>query len=324
MNSSRHLLCLYPWLKLGGADKFNLDMLGQLRRRGWRATVVTTLPATHSWRAAFEPVCDQIIDIATTPPAEHPARLVQIIEVSRPDCALISHSSLGYAALPYLRAHYPELPFADYCHIEEPYWRDGGYPRMSLAQAAGLDLQIVSSDHLKAWMTERGGEPARIEVCSTNIDTADWNPARYDRARLRAEIGLPSDAHVVLYAARLERQKQPMLAARVIRAAIAGSARLHVLIAGDGLFGPYLQSYVRRHGLEGRARLLGAVSGERMRELLAISDVFFLPSLHEGISLAIYEAMAMGVAPVSANVGGQAELLTPECGVLIARVRSRT
>jgi hypothetical protein len=56
-----------------------------------------------------------------------------------------------------------------------------------------------------------------------------------------------------------------------------------------------------------------------MRELMAISDIFFLPSQMEGISLAIYEAMAMGVVPVGADVGGQRELVTPECGILISR-----
>ncbi|HWQ12412.1 MAG TPA: glycosyltransferase family 4 protein, partial [Roseiflexaceae bacterium] len=45
--------------------------------------------------------------------------------------------------------------------------------------------------------------------------------------------------------------------------------------------------------------------------------IFFLPSQQEGISLALYEAMAMGLAPVCADVGGQRELLTPECGVLV-------
>jgi hypothetical protein len=56
-----------------------------------------------------------------------------------------------------------------------------------------------------------------------------------------------------------------------------------------------------------------------MRELLAASDVLFLPSEMEGVSMAIYEAMATGVVPLAANVGGQAELVTPECGVLVAR-----
>jgi hypothetical protein len=52
---------------------------------------------------------------------------------------------------------------------------------------------------------------------------------------------------------------------------------------------------------------------------LAASDIFFLPSKMEGISLAIYEAMSMGVVPVGADVGGQRELVTPDCGVLVER-----
>jgi len=56
-----------------------------------------------------------------------------------------------------------------------------------------------------------------------------------------------------------------------------------------------------------------------MQEFLAASDIFFLPSKMEGIAVTIYEAMAMGVVPVSADVGGQRELVTSECGVLIKR-----
>jgi hypothetical protein len=54
-----------------------------------------------------------------------------------------------------------------------------------------------------------------------------------------------------------------------------------------------------------------------MRELLAAADVFFLPSQWEGIALTLFEAMAMQVVPVAADVGGQRELVRPECGFLI-------
>ena len=49
------------------------------------------------------------------------------------------------------------------------------------------------------------------------------------------------------------------------------------------------------------------------------ADLFFLPSEWEGVAVSIYEAMACGVAVVGADVGGQRELVTPECGVLIAK-----
>jgi GT2 family glycosyltransferase len=41
------LLMLVPWLTLGGADKFNLDVVAQLTQRGWEITIATTLPGDN-------------------------------------------------------------------------------------------------------------------------------------------------------------------------------------------------------------------------------------------------------------------------------------
>jgi hypothetical protein len=91
------------------------------------------------------------------------------------------------------------------------------------------------------------------------------------------------------------------------------------LVAGDGPDLADLRGFVDRNNLATRVRLLGALSSDRIRELLAASDVFFLPSQWEGIALSVYEAMACGVPVGGAAVGGQAELVRPECGVLIDR-----
>ncbi|MFQ3683987.1 glycosyltransferase family 4 protein, partial [Roseiflexus sp.] len=64
-------------------------------------------------------------------------------------------------------------------------------------------------------------------------------------------------------------------------------------------------------------RLVGALPEERVREVMAAGDILLLPSEREGIAIVLLEAMAMGVAPVAADVGGQRELATPDCGVLI-------
>ena len=57
----------------------------------------------------------------------------------------------------------------------------------------------------------------------------------------------------------------------------------------------------------------------RVRQLMQAADLFFLPSEWEGIALSIYEAMSCGLAIVGADVGGQRELVTPDCGVLVPR-----
>jgi hypothetical protein len=78
-----------------------------------------------------------------------------------------------------------------------------------------------------------------------------------------------------------------------------------------------LRHFVEKHDLENSVRLLGAVSLERVAQLHNASDIFLLPSLVEGIALALFEAMALECVPVVADVGGQSEVVTPECGYLI-------
>jgi hypothetical protein len=129
---------------------------------------------------------------------------------------------------------------------------------------------------------------------------------------------------VVLYAARLVAQKQPkVMAQTLLRLAQQGQA-FQALVAGVGPELPWLQDYIRKNGLAGRVRLLGAADPEQMRRLLAAADILFLPSQWEGIALALYEAMAAGLAVVAADVGGQRELVTPECGLLLPRAAEAT
>jgi hypothetical protein len=78
-----------------------------------------------------------------------------------------------------------------------------------------------------------------------------------------------------------------------------------------------LEETLRACGLMERVHMLGSIPTERMPGIMAASDIFFLPSRNEGISQALYEAMACGLVVVSTQVGGQAELVSAECGVLL-------
>ena len=63
--------------------------------------------------------------------------------------------------------------------------------------------------------------------------------------------------------------------------------------------------------------MLGSVSHEKWLDILVASDILLMPSQYEGISVALLEAMAAGVVPVVAKVGGQEEIVSPDAGVLI-------
>lgn len=315
------LLLVVPWLRLGGADKFNRDLVQLLvEQHGYQVTIATTLNAPDQhWLPEFTKLTPDIFVLQhILRPTDYPRFLRYLIQSRQIDTVLLTNSYLGYQLLPYLRAYCPDVTFLDYIHMEEEYWKNGGYPRASLNYAEQLDLTVVSSQHLKQWMVVRGGDSQRIEVCPTNIDPDDWDPARYNRAALRQALTIPLDVPVLLYAGRICAQKQPKVFAEAVQELAQRGRTFVALVAGTGEDEHWLRDYAQRHGLH-QIWMLGAVSNARMRELLALSDIFFLPSQHEGISLALYEAMAMGVVPVSAAVGGQAELVTPDVGTLVPR-----
>ncbi len=357
------LMLVVPWLQLGGADRFNKDVLEFVAERlpvlvrerrergdglpamlgegsfsgrggiggaceggeadgGWEVTVVTNLRG-HPWLPEFSRHTPDVFCLDHFAcPSEHPLAVRHLIESRRPDVVMIANSELGYLSLPYLRAHCPQPVYVDYNHMEETHWRNGGHARTSVGYREQLDLTIVSSGHLRRWMVGRGADEERIEVCHTNGDSQRWKPCAESRAAMRAHYGLPADGPLVLYAARLCEQKQPQVFAKVMRDAVKGKGgepTLTAVVAGDGELRGELERLLDEYGLRDNVRMLGPVTAAQMPALMAACDVFFLPSLWEGIALSIYEAMASGLAVLGADVGGQAELVTPETGVLLPR-----
>ena len=232
---------------------------------------------------------------------------------------LTSNSEFGYHILPYLRAHFPTLPLLDFCHMEQEEWKNGGYPQMSVTYQETLDRNLVSSMHLKNWMEKRGADPASISVCYTNIDADYWQPDPARGRRARQKYDLTESTPLIVFVGRICAQKQPKVLAQTALRLAQANADFVLLVAGDGPDLGWLKTFIRKNRLERRVRLLGALPNDDIRDLLAAADIFFLPSEWEGIALSVYEAMACGVPVVGADVSGQRELVTPECGTLIDR-----
>jgi glycosyltransferase involved in cell wall biosynthesis len=313
----QRLLMILPWLRMGGADKFNLDVLRETTKRGWEVTIACTLDGQH-WLPEFSKHTPDIFPLrhlGIVP--DFPRLLTYLIRSRRPDVVMLSNSEIGYQLLPYLRSRCPEPTYVDYNHMEEPHWRDGGHPRGGVGAQSQLDLNIVSSEHLKRWQASRGAKAERIRVCYTNCDTELWkqNPAARETIRAAYEIG--EDTPVLLYAVRLCAQKQPLVFGETMRLLRDAGRRFVALVAGDGEDRGMLESYLGRHDLREHVRMLGAVKTDDMPSLMSASDIFFLPSQWEGIALSVYEAMSIGLCVVGADVGGQRELVTPETGILI-------
>lgn len=314
------LLMVVPWFQMGGADKYNRRMVEQLIARGWDVSLVATLRGDNGWMPQFASLTPDVFALHHFLQVEaFPAFLEYMLDSREPDAVLITNSELAYWLLPMMQARRPQAAFLDYVHMEEDYWKSGGYPRYTAGASDELDQCIVSSEHLKRWVVSRGGDEGNIAVCTTNEDTQQWQPHPEWRTRVREELKIDDSTAVLIYAGRLCAQKQPRVFARTILELRGRGLEFVALVAGDGADRAMLEAMLAEPIASGHVRMLGAVPNARMQELYAASDIFFLPSQWEGISLAVYEAMASGLAIVGADVGGQKELVTPETGVLIAR-----
>jgi glycosyltransferase involved in cell wall biosynthesis len=294
--------------------------LDQLAHRGWTATVATTISAEHEWLPLYVQRTPEIFPLHHfLRLVDYPRFLTYLIESRRPDVVLLSNSELAYRLLPYLRSRSPATTFIDFCHSEAAHWNEGGYPRFSVEYHSQLDFTITASAHLRSWLIERGAEPDRVEVSYANVDADRLAPDPAGRTRMRRELAIPEDDPVVLFAGRVSDDKQPTVLAETLSLLARKGRGFTAVVAGGGPELPWLEGYVRARGLRRRVRLLGEVSHERMVAVMQAADVLFLPSRSEGIALTLYEAMACGVPVVAADVGGQSELVTPTCGILIGR-----
>ena len=318
-DSGQPQLCLVvPHFAMGGSDKYALDLArGLFRDHGWRVSFVSTLSKESDWEPDFRALGGDLFPLQkflTRP--DFPRFIASHLASRRADVCLIMHSALGYDCLPYLRALCPQTRFVDYLHILEPDWHDGGYPRYSVDFGTWLDRSFVSSGALADWLVVEGRAPENIEVVTTNIDPGNWNPDNFEAAEIREKWELPAGVRILLFAGRLHPQKQPLLLAEIVAGLESDSSLppFLCLVAGDGPERERLES--AGAGLE-RFRMLGQLDPADLQELMAVADVFLLPSANEGIALVLFEAMAMRCAVVATEAGGQAELVVPGTGVLI-------
>ena len=178
---------------------------------------------------------------------------------------------------------------------------------------ARYDRVIVFSE-LQAEVLERlGVRRERLAVIPNGVDTDLWAPAPTTPGPLLSDLRRRyAGRRVFLYMGRITTEKnlEALLKAwRLVR-----PAGCVLVIVGDGPLRASLQNPgepdVEWWGFE--------ASLERRIALLQLAEVFLLPSLVEGLSLALLEAMAAGTACVATDAGADGEVLEGGAGIVIS------
>jgi glycosyltransferase involved in cell wall biosynthesis len=172
-----------------------------------------------------------------------------------------------------------------------------------------MDRIYVVNEQVARRYRDRFPEVAgRIRFLPNWADPTIFHPVDADvrlalRARVAAEIGAAADGPLLLYAGRLEGQKDPLLLAAAFAAFAARQPAARLLVAGEGSLQAQVRARLQGAGLSDRVHFLGTVPRPHVAELMQAADVMIITSAFETGPTVGLEALACGLPVVTTPVG---------------------
>jgi sugar transferase (PEP-CTERM/EpsH1 system associated) len=175
---------------------------------------------------------------------------------------------------------------------------------------------IALSKDLERYLHEKIHVPAaRVAQLYNGVDTELFHPARGGRESLPCAGFAGPEQFVIGTVGRMQAVKDPVILARafvrLLHLVPDGARRLRLVMVGDGPLKKQVLTVIEEAGAAGLAWLAG--ERDDVPRIMRGLDLFVLPSISEGISNTVLEAMASGLPVVATRVGGNPELI--EVGV---------
>ena len=218
--------------------------------------------------------------------------------------------------MPWLRCNFPNLVLLDYVHGEEWYWRNGGYARTS-----GLVSQITEKTYVCNSVTKKvleesfNRKPESVKTLHIGVDIDYFDPSYITSDYVYEKYGIENERPIVLFICRFYPEKRPMMMIEIAKTVKKMIPNVSFLAVGDGVLYEEMQKKTEKYELGDTIYFTG--SQDEVRPFYKAAKLTLICSFKEGLALTAYESCAMGVPVISADVGGQKDLINDEVGALI-------
>jgi glycosyltransferase involved in cell wall biosynthesis len=202
----------------------------------------------------------------------------------------------------------PALPLVVSLHGSDVFVAERTPPARIAARRVFARAGFVTacSDDLARRAVALGAPPDRTEVVPYGVDTGRFKPSPEKRVELRARLGLPADAPLVVAAGRLVRKK----GFEYVIDALPRIPGASLAIAGAGDLSDELRGRALASGAADRIHFLGNVTQDEVGAWFGAADVVAIPSVRDdsgnvdGLPNTLLEALATGTAVVATAAGG--------------------
>jgi glycosyltransferase involved in cell wall biosynthesis len=311
----RTITFVAPWLMLGGVDHCVVQIAGAIRRSrpDWHIQLALT-ERNSTWGDAERlAVFDAVIPLADL----DRGRMIPALDsaLSTSDVVVNAHSRAAFDCLEMLRRRAYRPHYVCYSHVLDDA-ADGtprGWPETAALLDGAIDTHLVISERMAHYLQSSGVPRDKIVFGRNAAVVAPDNPATaHELVRRRGDELASGRPLRLLYAGRLDVQKGLPRLERLARL-IEGSGHPMELtvLGGTTLHGeaPDFAPWVTRLEPEHDALALSSI--------FTGHDVLVAPSRWEGMPLALLDAMAHGVVPISTDVGAVRELISPSVDGLL-------
>jgi glycosyltransferase involved in cell wall biosynthesis len=188
--------------------------------------------------------------------------------------------------------------------------------KLPLARLKTCDAVVAISDFIAQQAVAHGIPHERIEtIKNTTLPQPPPDPATRDE--VRTELGIPRDACIIGFVARLDPYKGHKEAIDAFARMAPSRSAVHLVIAGRGELEETLKEQANATGVQERIHFLGYRTD--VPRLLGAMDAFVHPSYNEPFGLAVLEAQAAGLPVVAFRSGATPEIVCDgETGLLAA------
>lgn len=317
-----HILMLIPWMTMGGADKFNLDLIKNIDRKKFDFSIVTTIPSENEWQQRFEHYTDQIFNLPDfLDPAHYLDFVGYYIKSRNVDMVFVTNSYVGYYMMPWLRKNFPQISIIDYVHMEEWYWRAGGFARISGMMGAFVDKTYVCNSMTRNVLVDIFGRKTDyVKTMYIGVDAEEFDRDKVKPGYLYHEYGIDKDRDIILFPCRIHPQKRPFMMLDIAEKVYSENKSALFVVVGDGEQFDELKNVIHDRQLDKAVICIGR--SDKMKECYRDAKLTLICSLKEGLALTAYESCSMGVPVITSDVGGQGDLIDNTVGAIIPTMQS--
>lgn len=314
---------------VGGLENGVVNLVNRMLPSQWRHVIVALTDVSPEFAKRIERSDVQCIALGKHPGhlvRDYP-RLFRLFRELRPTVVHTRNLAALEAVVPAWAAGVPVRIHGEHgWDMQDPDGRRRRYRTVRRIYRPLVTRYIALSRHLEDYLERQVGIPSdRISQIYNGVDTECFCPSGAGRPLIAGcPFGEPGQ-WLVGTVGRMEAVKDPLNLAHAFVRALelqpAAAKYLRLIMVGDGALRHEVNTLLDRAGVRERVWL----AGERadVPDILRGLDCFVLPSLAEGVSNTILEAMATGLPVIATRVGGNSELVeSGMTGTLVVRANS--